>query len=134
MLPQLCGPDGPDAQTVRASAERSRVLRSCLTVFGLPELVPTPVPASRAALVRAVRSASVIARSAQPSEGWANERTKEAAPSMRTAVRATGCMAWSKAEPVGEGGEFRAESGAEVNASALTFQEAPVHVSVAVAG
>ena len=42
-------------------------------------------------------------------------------------------MAWAKAEPVGEGDEYRAELGAEVHASALTFQELPVHLSVVVA-
>ena len=43
-------------------------------------------------------------------------------------------MSWVKAEPVGEGEEYRAESGADVHASALTFRESPVHFSVAVAG
>jgi len=43
-------------------------------------------------------------------------------------------MAWDKAEAVGEGEEYRAESGAGVHASALTFREAPVHFSVVVAG
>jgi hypothetical protein len=43
-------------------------------------------------------------------------------------------MTWVKAEPVGEGEEFRAESGAEVHASALTFHEAPLHLSLVMAG
>ena len=43
-------------------------------------------------------------------------------------------MAWEKAEPVGEGEEYRAEAGAEVHASALTFHELPVHLSVVAAG
>jgi hypothetical protein len=43
-------------------------------------------------------------------------------------------MSWVKAEPVGEGEEHRADSGAEVHASALTFHEAPVHLSVVMAG
>ena len=47
----------------------------------------------------------------------------------------TACgMAWEKAEPVGEGEEYRAEAGAEVHASALTFHELPVHLSVVAAG
>ena len=48
-------------------------------------------------------------------------------------LRAADAMAWAKAEPVGEGDEYRAESGEEVHASALTFQELPVHLSVVVA-
>jgi hypothetical protein len=43
-------------------------------------------------------------------------------------------MSWVKADPVGEGEEYRAQSGGEVHASALTFYEAPVHFSVVVAG
>ena len=52
----------------------------------------------------------------------------------------SGCWAsasslpWEKAEPVGEGEEYRAQQGEEVHASALTFHDAPVHVSVMVAG
>ncbi len=49
-------------------------------------------------------------------------------------LKATCGMAWSKAEPVGEGEEYRGELGAEVHASALTFHESPVHLSVVVAG
>ena len=48
-------------------------------------------------------------------------------------LSAAGAMAWAKAEAVGEGDDYRAESGAEVHASALTFQESPVHLSVVVA-
>ena len=43
-------------------------------------------------------------------------------------------LAWEKAEPVGEGEEYRAQQGEEVHASALAFHDAPVHVSVVVAG
>jgi hypothetical protein len=43
-------------------------------------------------------------------------------------------MAWEKAEAVGEGEEYRAQQGEEVHASALAFHDAPVHVSVVVAG
>ena len=46
---------------------------------------------------------------------------------------ATG-LPWEKAEPVGEGEEYRAQQGEEVHASALAFHDAPVHVSVMVAG
>jgi hypothetical protein len=43
-------------------------------------------------------------------------------------------LPWEKAEPVGEGEEYRAQQGDEVHASALTLCNAPVHVSVMVAG
>ncbi len=43
-------------------------------------------------------------------------------------------MSWVKAEPVGEGEEYRADSGADVHAAALTFHESPVHFSLVVAG
>jgi len=46
---------------------------------------------------------------------------------------ATG-LPWEKAEPVGEGEEYRAQQGEEVHASALAFHDAPVHFSVVVAG
>jgi hypothetical protein len=49
-------------------------------------------------------------------------------------LKATCGMTWLKVEPVGEGEEYRGESGAEVHASALTFHESPVHLSVVVAG
>ena len=43
-------------------------------------------------------------------------------------------LVWEKAEPVGEGEEYRAQQGEEVHASGLAFHDAPVHVSVVVAG
>lgn len=43
-------------------------------------------------------------------------------------------FSWEKAEPVGEGEEYRAQQGEEIHASALALQEAPVHMSVVVAG
>jgi hypothetical protein len=43
-------------------------------------------------------------------------------------------LPWEKADPVGEGEEYRACRGEEVHASALTFHETPVHFSVMVAG
>jgi len=39
-------------------------------------------------------------------------------------------LPWEKADPVGEGEEYRAQRGDEVHASALTLCDAPVHVSV----
>ena len=43
-------------------------------------------------------------------------------------------LPWKKAEPVGEGEEYRAQQGEEVHASALTFGTSSVHFSVVVAG
>ncbi len=43
-------------------------------------------------------------------------------------------LPWEKAVPVGEGEEYRAQQGEEVHASALALHDAPVHVSVVVAG
>jgi hypothetical protein len=43
-------------------------------------------------------------------------------------------MPWHKADPVGEGDEYRASQGDDVHASALTLDGSPVHVSVVVAG
>jgi hypothetical protein len=45
-----------------------------------------------------------------------------------------GGLPWEPAVPVGEGEEYRAQQGDKVHASALTFHDAPVHVSVVVAG
>lgn len=47
---------------------------------------------------------------------------------------AANAMPWHKAEPVGEGEEYRASLGDDVHASALTLGNSPVHVSVVVAG
>jgi len=49
-------------------------------------------------------------------------------------VRAANALEWQKADPVGEGDEYRAQRGEEVHASALTLHESPVHLSVVVAG
>ena len=43
-------------------------------------------------------------------------------------------LPWENADPVGEGEEYRAQQGEEVHASALALHDAPVHVSVVVAG
>ena len=42
-------------------------------------------------------------------------------------------MPWDKGEPVGEGDDYRANLGKQLYASALTLDNAPVHVSVIVA-
>jgi hypothetical protein len=47
---------------------------------------------------------------------------------------AANSLPWQKAEPVGEGEEYRAHRGEEIHASALTLHDAPVHVSLVVAG
>ncbi len=49
-------------------------------------------------------------------------------------LKTAGRMTWQKAEPVGEGEEYRAGAGDAVHASALTFQESPVHLSMGMAG
>ena len=66
-------------------------------------------------------------------EEAAQEGQAEAADVERLLGTANG-LAWEKAEPVGEGEEYRARQGDEVHASALAFHDAPVHVSVVVAG
>jgi hypothetical protein len=43
-------------------------------------------------------------------------------------------LPWQQAAAVGEGEEYRAQQGDKVHASALTLHDAPVHVSVVVAG
>ena len=63
-----------------------------------------------------------------------HEEEQVAAADVEQTLKATCGMAWSKAEPVGEGEEYRAEMGAEVHASALTFNDSPLHLSVVVAG
>jgi hypothetical protein len=49
-------------------------------------------------------------------------------------VRTANALGWQRADPVGEGEEYRAQRGEEVYASALTFHDSPVHLSVVVAG
>ena len=65
---------------------------------------------------------------AQAEEGQAD------ATDVEELVRAANTLAWHKADPVGEGEEYRAQQGEEVHASALTLHDAPVHVSMVVAG
>jgi hypothetical protein len=49
-------------------------------------------------------------------------------------VQSTNALQWQKADPVGEGKEYRAQQGEEVHASALALRDSPVHLSVVVAG
>ncbi len=62
------------------------------------------------------------------------EETQASPVEVHEMLNTTNGMSWVKAEPVGEGEEFRAESGAELHASALTFHESPVHLSLVTAG
>jgi hypothetical protein len=62
------------------------------------------------------------------------EEEQVATADVEQMLKATCGMAWAKAEPVGEGEEYRGELGAEIHASALTFHDSPVHFSVVVAG
>ena len=48
-------------------------------------------------------------------------------------LAAAAAMPWQKADPVGEGDEYRANQGDAVHASALTLGDATVHLSVVVA-
>ena len=66
-------------------------------------------------------------------EPQADEGQAEATDVERLLGTATD-LPWEVAEPVGEGEEYRAQQGEEVHASALAFHDAPVHVSVMVAG
>ena len=63
----------------------------------------------------------------------ADEGVPEAAD-VEQLVRTTNGLPWQKADPVGEGEEYRAQQGEEVHASALTLHDSPVHMSVVVAG
>jgi hypothetical protein len=65
---------------------------------------------------------------AQAEEGHAD------AADVERLVQSTNALDWQKADPVGEGEEYRAQQGEEVHASALTLQNSPVHLSVVVAG
>ena len=49
-------------------------------------------------------------------------------------VQSANALEWQKADPVGEGEEYRAQQGEEVHASALKLHDSSVHVSVVVAG
>jgi hypothetical protein len=66
-------------------------------------------------------------------EAPAEEGRAEAAD-VEQLVRAANALEWRKADPIGEGEEYRAQQGEEVHASALTLRESPVHLSVVVAG
>ena len=63
-----------------------------------------------------------------------SDETQVSAADVQTMIGTASSMSWVKAEPVGEGEEYRGQSGADVHASALTFHESPVHLSVVTAG
>jgi hypothetical protein len=62
------------------------------------------------------------------------EESQADAADVEQLVRAANALEWKKAEPVGDGEEYRAQCGEEVYASALTLHDSPVHLSVVVAG
>ena len=62
------------------------------------------------------------------------EANQAEAADVERLVATANAMPWQKADPVGEGDEYRASQGDEVHASALTLDHSPVHVSVVVAG
>lgn len=66
-------------------------------------------------------------------EAESEQGQAEAADVERLLCTANG-LPWQQADPVGEGEEYRANRGEDVHASALTLHDAPVHVSVVVAG
>ncbi len=63
-----------------------------------------------------------------------SDEIQAGAAEVKEMLNTTSGMSWVKAEPVGEGEEYRAESGADLHASALTFHESPVHFSLVTAG
>ena len=63
-----------------------------------------------------------------------SDETQVSAADVQQMLNTASGMSWEKAEPVGEGEEYRAEAGAELHASALTFHQSPVHLSVVAAG
>ncbi|MGO9112434.1 MAG: ARPP-1 family domain-containing protein, partial [Thermoguttaceae bacterium] len=63
-----------------------------------------------------------------------SDDTQASAAEVQEMLGTASGMSWVKAEPVGEGEEYRADSGADVHASALTFHESPVHLSLVTAG
>ena len=66
-------------------------------------------------------------------EAEAEEGQAEAAD-VEQLLGTANALPWQKADPVGEGEEYRAQQGEDVHASALTLHDSPVHVSVVVAG
>ncbi len=63
-----------------------------------------------------------------------SDETQASSAEVQEMLGSASGMTWVKAEPVGEGEEYRADSGADLHASALTFREAPVHLSLVMAG
>ena len=68
-----------------------------------------------------------------PLEAQAEQSQAETTGVERLLGRANS-LPWQQTDPVGEGEEYRANQGEEVHAPALTLHDAPVHVSVVVAG
>lgn len=72
-------------------------------------------------------------RESRPADSNAGPR-QVGASDVERLLGAASAMPWHKADPVGEGDEYRASQGDDVHASALTLDSAPVHISVVVAG
>lgn len=53
-------------------------------------------------------------------------------PDVERLLETVGALAWDRADPVGEGEDYRASLGEQLHASALTLGNAPVHISVIV--
>jgi hypothetical protein len=60
-----------------------------------------------------------------------SEAAQSSAADVEQILKTVSDMPWQQVEPVGEGEEYRAESGDEMHASALTYQETPLHLSAA---
>jgi hypothetical protein len=67
-------------------------------------------------------------------EAATSEDSPASTADVRELLRTANGMSWVKAEPVGEGEEYRAESAANLHASALTFHDSPLHLSMVAAG
>jgi hypothetical protein len=67
-------------------------------------------------------------------EASETEPNRAATADVERLLATASAMPWHKADPVGEGDEYRASQGDDVHASALTLDGSPVHVSVVVAG
>ncbi len=67
-------------------------------------------------------------------EASETEPNQAATADVERLLATASAMPWHKADPVGEGDEYRASQGDDVHGSALTLDGSPVHVSVVVAG
>lgn len=63
-----------------------------------------------------------------------SDEIQASAADVQGMLNTAGGMAWVQAEAVGEGEEYRAQSGSDLHASALTFHASPLHLSVVTAG